>query len=182
MIHVKSAVNIQASPEDVFSLISDVRRCGELNPRIEVINISSEPAGQLSEGTVIHYRIVVEGRMTEYSSKVVAFEPGRLMETQTDTDPVVTITIRIHPVEGGVCLEQELATSVARQQSTSVELPGWFAKLMGRLEKETNSAEYGDTLYQRQEQTMQDQLQVQLDEWLAIVKKHLEEERNQFFA
>ena len=182
MIHVKSSVNIQASPEEVFTLISDVRRCGELNPRVEVINISIEPSGKLDKETLIHYRIVVEGRMTEYSSKVVAFEPNRLMETQTNTDPVVNISISIEPIAGGVRLRQELTSSVTRQDSTPLELPGWFAKLVGRLEKETNSAEHGEALYQQQEKTMQDQLQVQLEEWLAVVKKHLEEERDQFLA
>ena len=182
MIQVQGSVNIQASAEKVFALISDVRRCGELNPRIEVINITNEPVGKVEQGTVFHYRIVVEGKMTDYSSKVVAFEPNRLMETQTNTDPVVNISIKIKPIEGGVCLEQELTSTVTREESAPVEFPGWFAKLMGRLEKETNSAEHGEVLLQQQEATMQEQLQVQLNEWLAIVKKHLEEERDQFFA
>lgn len=182
MIHAKSSVNIQASPEEVFTLVSDARRCGELNPRIEVINISNEPAGQLDEGTIIHYRIVIEGKMTEYNSKVVAFEPDRLLETQTDTDPVVNIRISIEPIADGVCLEQELTSNVTRQETAQLALPGWFSKLMGRLEKETDGAEYGEALYKQQEKTMQAQLQVQLDEWLAVVKKHLEEERDQFFA
>ena len=182
MIQVKGSVNIQASPEEVFALVSDVRRCGELNPRVEVINITNEPAGQVAEGTVFHFRIVIQGKMTEYSSRVVAFEPNRLMETQTDTDPVVNISIRIEPIEGGVCLEQELTSAVTRQESTPIQLPGWFSKLMGRLEKETNSAETGEALYQQQEATMQEQLQVQLNEWLAVVKKHLEEERDKFLA
>lgn len=182
MIQVQGSVNIQASAEKVFALISDVRRCGELNPRIEVINITNEPVGKVEQGTVFHYRIVVEGKMTDYSSKVVAFEPNRLMETQTNTDPVVNISIKIKPIEGGVCLEQELTSTVTREESAPVEFPGWFAKLMGRLEKETNSAEHGEVLLQQQEVTMQEQLQVQLNEWLAIVKKHLEEERDQFFA
>ena len=182
MIQVQGSVNIQASAEKVFALISDVRRCGELNPRIEVINITNEPVGKVEQGTVFHYRIVVEGKMTDYSSKVVAFEPNRLMETQTNTDPVVNISIKIKPIEGGVCLEQKLTSTVTREESAPVEFPGWFAKLMGRLEKETNSAEHGEVLLQQQEATMQEQLQVQLNEWLAIVKKHLEEERDQFFA
>ena len=182
MIRVKSSVNIQASPEEVFALISDVRRCGELNPRVEVINISNEPPGKVTEGTVFHYRIVIQGKMTEYSSKVITFEPNRLLETQTDTYPVVNISIKIEPIEGGVCLEQELTSEVPREESTPVAFPGWFSKLIGRLEKETSGAESGEALYQQQEAAMQEQLQEQLDEWLAVVKKHLEEERNTFFA
>lgn len=67
MIQVKGEININASAEQVFALLCDVRQCADLNPRIEVINISAEPEGQLSEGTVFQYRIVVEGRMTEYT-------------------------------------------------------------------------------------------------------------------
>jgi hypothetical protein len=182
MIRVKSSVNIQASPEEVFALISDVRRCGEINPRVEVINISTEPPGQVVEGTIFHYRIVIQGKMTEYSSKVIAFEPNQLMETQTDTYPVVNISIKIEPIEGGVCLEQELTSSVPPEESTPVAFPGWFSKLMGRFEEETNAAEGGEALVKEQEAVMQEQLQEQLDEWLSVVKKHLEEERNTFLA
>ena len=82
-----------------------MRRCGELNPRIKVINITSQPPGSVRKGTVFHYRIVVEGRMSEYSSKVVASEPDCLMETQTDTDPVVNIRVKITPISDGACLD-----------------------------------------------------------------------------
>jgi len=33
MIRVKGTVNINASPEQVFVLLSDARQCAELNPR-----------------------------------------------------------------------------------------------------------------------------------------------------
>ena len=136
----------------------------------------------MREGTVFHYRIVVEGRMSEYSSKVIAFEPNRLMETQTNTDPMVKFRVKITPLSEGVCLEQEITASITQQESTPVELPAWFAKLIGRLEKETNSAEKGEALLKKQESLMEEQIQAQLEEWLVIVKKHLEEQCDQFFA
>ena len=75
-----------------------------------------------------------------------------------------------------------MTASIKQQETTPVVLPGWFAKLVGRLEKEAGSADKSEILLQQQEVVMQEQLQAQLDEWLSIVKKHLEEERNQFFA
>ena len=72
MIQVKGEVTIHVSSQQVFDLLSDVRECAELNPRIKVIDISSEPAGRVGEGTVFHNRIVVAGRLTEYDSEVVA--------------------------------------------------------------------------------------------------------------
>ena len=86
MIQVKGEININASPEQVFVLLSDARQCAELNPRIEVIDIATEPAGELRQGTVFHYRIVVEGRMTEYSSTILSCEPNQSLEVQTNTE------------------------------------------------------------------------------------------------
>lgn len=182
MIQVKGTVNIQTSPEQVFALVSDVRQCGALNPRIEVINITAEPAGQMREGTIFHYRIVVEGRMTEYTSKVLTFEPGRMIEIQTNTDPVVNIRYVIIPAAGGSSLEQELTSSLPEQESVPLELTGWLAKLVGKVAKDTDSPEKRDALIKQEEAMMEEQLQIQLDEWLLIVKKYLEEQRGTFLA
>ena len=182
MIRAKGSVNIQTSPEQVFALVSDVRQCGELNPRIEVINITAQPAGQMREGTTFHYRIVVEGRMTEYTSKVLTFEPGRMIEIQTDTDPVVTIRYVIKPTADGSSLEQELTSSLPKRESAPLELTDWFAKLLDKLVKDSDSPEQREAFRQQQEAMMQEQLQAQLNEWLVIVKKYLEEQRDTFLA
>ena len=182
MIRVNGSVNINANPQQVFALISDVHQCGELNPWIKVINITAEPAGQMRAGTIYHYRIVVEGRMTEYTSKVLAFEPDRVIEIQTDTDPVVNIKYRLAPIAEGSHLEQEMTSSVKGPQPAQVVLPGWFAKLMGNLVKEVRSPEQNEVLLRQEEAMTQQQLQAQLDEWLAIVKKYLEDQRDTFLA
>jgi len=182
MIRVKGAIDIEISPEQVFALISDVRKCGELNPRIEVISISAEPAGKVREGTIFHYRIVVEGRMTEYTSKVVSFEADRLLQFKTNTYPEVNIKYQITPVPGGARLEQELTSSVTQDNPIPVNLPYWFAKLVNMFAKEPESAEQSAAKKKEEESLMEKELQAQLDEWLAIVKKYLEEQRDKFFA
>ncbi|WP_455222964.1 SRPBCC family protein [Kaarinaea lacus] len=182
MIRVKGSVNIETRPDQVFALISDARKCAELNPRIEVIDISAEPADQLHEGTVFHNRVVVEGRMTEYTSKVVAFEPDHSLQIKTNTYPEVTITYQVAPVPGGSRLEQELISSVTREDPIPVNLPYWFAKLVDMFAKESHSPEERAALQRQEEAMMTEELQAQLDEWLAVVKKYLEEQRDKFLA
>lgn len=182
MIRVKGSVNIKISPEQVFALISDVRLCGELNPRIEVINISSEPAGQVREGSVFQYRIVVEGKMTEYTSKVVAFEPGRLLQFRTDTFPEVAINYQITPVTGGSRLEQELISTTMQQDPIPVNLPYWFARLVEMFAPDPQNTEQSAAERRKEEAMMAEELQAQLNEWLAIIKEYLEEQRDKFLA
>ena len=182
MIHVKGSVNINASPEQVFVLLSDARQCAELNPRIEVIDIATEPAGELRQGSIFHYRIVVEGRMTEYSSRVLSYEPDQSLEVQTDTDPVVNIKYKITPDGEGAILEQVLTSSAAERRSEPVEYPGWFSRLVDRLVKTPQSPEEDAVLRRKDEAIVQEQLQSQLDEWLMIIKKYLEDQRSKFMA
>lgn len=133
MIQVKGEVNIRVSPQQVFSLLSDVRELAELNPRIKVIAITSEPAGRVGEGTVFHNRIVVAGRMTEYSSKVIEYKVDQLLHIRTNTNPEVETRYHLTPIAGGCCLEQEYTLSMKAEESLSAEVPGWFAKLVERF-------------------------------------------------
>lgn len=182
MIQVTGEVTIHVSPQQVFDLLSDVRECAELNPRIKVIDISSEPAGRVGEGTVFHNRIVVAGRMTEYDSEVVACKPNELLHIKTRTNPEAENKYTIIPVAEGSCLKQEFISSMTTEETTPVELPGWFVKLTERLTAQPSASEKDTASQQQDEAIMREELQAQLDEWLIIVKKYLEEQQGTFKA
>lgn len=182
MIQVKGKIQINVSPQQVFSLLSDVRECAELNPRIKVIDITSEPAGKVREGTVFHYRIVVAGHMTEYSSQVVACVPNELLQIRTNTNPEVDIQYHIKPVAEGCCLEQELTSTTKPEASEPVELPGWFSRLMEKFTEQPPGSEQTPEFQLQDDTAMKEELQGQLDEWLMIVKKHLESQQGKFKA
>lgn len=182
MIQVKGEINIRVSPQQVFTLLSDVRECAELNPRIKVIEITLEPAGRVGEGTVFHNRIVVAGRMTEYNSKVIAYIPNQLLHIKTNTNPELDIKYHIKPVAEGCCLEQEFIATMRPEETVPVKLSGWFGKLLERLTEQPSGSAQNTASQQREEITMREELQAQLDEWLMIVKNHLEEQRGIFKA
>ena len=182
MVQVKGEINIHVSPQEVFALLSDVRECAELNPRIQVIDITSEPAGRVGEGTVFHNRIVVAGRMTEYDSKVIVFKPDQLLHIRTNTNPEVNVKYQLTPVTEGCRLEQEFISSSRPEEPTPAKLPGWFAQLMDRLTEQSPGVAQDTESQQQDEVMMREELQTQLDEWLAIVKKHLEQQQGKFKA
>lgn len=182
VIHAEGSVNIQASPEQVFALICDVRRCAEINPRIAVINITADPPGPVREGTVFYNRIVVEGRMIEYSSKVLTFAPEREIEIRTDSYPVVNIRYKVEPIAEGARLDQALTSSAQREEPVSVALPGWFGKLATMFGANADDAAQMDRQRQQEQAMAQRELQSQLDEWLTIVKKYLETQQNKLLA
>lgn len=181
MLRVTGSVNINVSPEQVFALIADVRQCGKLNPRIEVISITAEPAGSMRQGTVYHHRIVAEGHLREFTSNVTTFEPNTLIEIRTNTYPAVTTRYRVEAWGEGATFEQQMTAEVMPPKPLSPSLPPWLYKLFGKWIQSDNNADQTAVLDQ-QEQMLQQQLQNQLNEWLQVVKNYLEKQRGTFLA
>ena len=63
MVRVKASLDIQADPEAVFSLVTDVARKARLGPHAAVIGVSKETAGPVGVGTVFHYCLSIEGKI-----------------------------------------------------------------------------------------------------------------------
>ncbi|MGD8569075.1 MAG: SRPBCC family protein [Gammaproteobacteria bacterium] len=181
MIRVSGSVNINVRPEQVFALVTDVCQCGKLNPRVEVISIVAEPQGPMRQGTVYHNRIVVEGRMTEFTSNVIGFEPNTFLEIRTNTYPAVTTQYRVKSRGEGACLEQQMTSEMTPPEPLSPALPPWLHKIFGKSPHSANDADQ-KAAFQRQEHLLQQQLQKQLEEWLQVVKSYLENQRGKFLA
>ncbi|UCE88653.1 MAG: SRPBCC family protein [Pseudomonadota bacterium] len=174
MVSVKASVDIQADPAAVFDLMTDVPRKAKLDRSVHVIGIARETPGPIREGTVFHYRLVIEDKMADYRNTVIAFEPGRLMVTRSDSNPHFEISIVVEPIEGGARVTQEerfTLTAMAMPIPTAQGIFGGFMRLLfGGAEKIEQDAED----LAAEEEEMATKLQPRLEAWLQSIKKHLE--------
>jgi hypothetical protein len=159
-----------------------VRQCADLNPSVEVIDIKVDPPGPMRRGSIFHYRVVIKGHMTEYSSEVIAFEPNGLIEIETKAHPVLTTKYTIAALSEGVRLDEELTSSLPHYELPKVDVPNWFKKLVGDFSDASDDSNIDRSLLEQEEAELQQQLQAQLNEWLLIVKKYVETQRGKFLA
>ncbi len=72
-------VSVNAAPAEIFALVADPRRHGELDGSGTVRDAVSAPA-QLSEGAKFSVRMKIYGVPYKITSTVIAYEPDRLIE------------------------------------------------------------------------------------------------------
>ncbi len=77
--HVARRVLVDAAPAEIFALVADPRRHGELDGSETVRDAVSAPA-QLSEGAKFSVRMKMYGVPYKITSTVIAYEPDRLIE------------------------------------------------------------------------------------------------------
>ena len=80
-------VKIRANPEEVFTVVSDLRRKVRLNPHSEVIRVELESEEPVQESSVFYHRFYRGTQIIEYRSRCVRLVPPWLFESRSDTDP-----------------------------------------------------------------------------------------------
>ncbi len=182
MVTISASVDIAASPKAVFDLVTDVSRRARLNPRVGVLGIAKITPGPVRLGTRFRYRVAVDGHIVEHACECVAFEPGRLMETVSDTKPPFRVRVTVEPIPGGARLTQE---EFFELPPAVMPLPRWrcwpgrlLDKLFGGADCLRQSAE---SLAAEAEETCR-RLQPRLAGWLERLKRHLEQGRGVFYA
>jgi len=76
---VARRVTVNTAPADIFALVADPRRHGELDGSGTVRDAVTAPA-QLSEGAKFSVRMKMYGVPYKITSTVIAYEPDRLIE------------------------------------------------------------------------------------------------------
>lgn len=179
MVRVRHSVEIRANPEDVFALVTDVARKARLNPNTQVIRVGKETDGPVGEQTVFHYVLRQGAQIIDYRSRCVAFEPERMMETVSLTDPSFSVRVTVEPTAEGVRLTQEESFEFPPPPRPPVEpegLMGLLANLVVRIFGD-RSRHQGQAL-PADEARIEVELETRLAAWLDAVKVHLESHRS----
>lgn len=182
MVRVKASLDIQVDPEAVFSLVTDVARKARLGPHAAVIGVSKETAGPVGVGTVFHYCLSIEGKIADYRTRCVAFEPGRMMETVSDTRPPFKVRVTVEPVPGGARLTQEEAFSLPVLHMPVPGTKGWWGKVLHFIFGDADAIVQSRESAAAEDAAMQAKLEPKLADWLERIKTHLEREQSRLEA
>lgn len=106
MIKITRCVHIDAPLERVFDLMTDPAARAGLDPHVESIRAETEDGRRLHLGSRCHYRLQLADRIVDYNAEVTAFEEGRLIASDTDSEPPLHVTVETLPEEGGTLLRQ----------------------------------------------------------------------------
>ncbi len=97
---IRSSIEINRPPADVFSYVEALDRHGEWQDAI--IKARKEPAGPTRLGTHNFETRRVPGGPREFESEIVEYDPPRRMTARGLTGPVrPTVTITIEPLDKG---------------------------------------------------------------------------------
>ncbi len=182
MVCVEESVDIRAEPEVVFSLITDVARKARMNPNVRVLSVGQETEGPVGIGTVFHYRLVIEGKIADYRSTCVAFEPGRMMETLSDTVPPFKVRVTVEPIPGGARLTQVESFTLSSARVPLPRAKGWLGEVFRFIFGEGNTLTQSPESVAADEAQWEARLKPRLAAWLNSIKTHLETERSSLKA
>lgn len=180
MITVSRNIFIEAPVERVFALMADPAARSALSPHAKPIQVEIEGGESLHVGSVCHFRLQLDNRIVDYHTRVHEFSPNRLIVSVSDTAVPFQIRLETRPEGDGTRLIQteqfEPTDEILRQA-----LPPTLANLM--LEKiywllPFLDPDYAARVRSEREETLANQLEGNLEQWLAAIKRHLESGRD----
>lgn len=118
-----ASVAVRAEAEEVFTLVSDLRRKARLNPNIQVIGVELEGGEPLREGSVFHHKFRKGGRVLAYRTRCIRMVPPRLFETRSETEPPFEVRVSVEPTLEGCRLTQQETLEVGPELLDALE-PG----------------------------------------------------------
>ncbi|GMR18234.1 MAG: hypothetical protein BMS9Abin33_0640 [Gammaproteobacteria bacterium] len=181
VVKVCASVDINASPEVVYELITDLNRKTKLCPHTSVIRISWNPPGAVDVGTIYHHRVAIDGHVADYQNHVVELEVGRRMVTQSNTDPSFRVEVIVEPIPSGARLTQIESFPLAELVIPVPKGSGWFGNLLRWFFGEGDIRQ-GEHVLTREADEMQSKLQPRLEAWLKSIQRHLEKQEGKLFA
>lgn len=170
-------MNIQAEPDSVFSLITDVARKAHLDPNSTVLGVAKETEGPVDVGVVFHYRIVIEGNIADYRTRCVAFEAGHMMETTSDSSPPFRIRVTVDPIPGGARLTQAESFSLPVLRVPVPKAKGRPGQILQLILGKGDFIAQSPESVAAEEAQMEAKLRPRLARWLNAIKTHVERER-----
>lgn len=169
---------IRAEAAEVFALVSDLRRKARLNPGIEVIRIDLEGGEPVREGSVFRHRFVKGGRIIEYRSRCVQYDPPRLFVSRGETDPPFEVRVMVEPTPADCRLTQQETLEVEAEALDVLDAGGakarTFRDVLGLLALFPSARPLGSELRALQRERVATRLAGELALWLDAIRAHLE--------
>jgi len=182
MVVVSRSIHIDASVERVFALMADPAARAALNPFATPIRVEIENGAPLHLGSICHYRLQMGSHIVDYRSRIVEFEPNRLIVSESEAEVPFSIRVEIVPDgRGGAWMRQierfEPTDGMLRDAvptttlNAALRLAHWLA-----LYLDLDAARW---LRGRLEEALSQKLGDNLDRWFEAIRAHLEKNISQ---
>ena len=176
MITVRSSVNIDAPLDKVFDLMADPAAKAQLNPLVEPIDVGVVGEEKLKLGSICHYRLRYGNAYLDYHGRVTAFEPNHLIESVTDSEAAIQITVETVAENNGTRLTQTERFEPS-DQMLEVALPSSMKERILSLSYKIflwTDVDSAVRLRRQREEQLTLMLTRNLDNWMAAIKQKLE--------
>lgn len=177
MVVVSRSAHINAPVERVFALMADPATRAALNPLATPIRVEVEDGAPLHLGSTCHYRLQVGSRVVDYRSRVVAYEPNRLIVSESESEVPFTIHVEMLPDGRGGTWLRQVERFEPSEETLRSAIPPTTMNTALRLA-------YGLALYLdldaahwlrgRLEEALSQTLSANLARWLDAIRAHLE--------
>jgi len=175
MLHLQAEIECDVPVAEAFRLLCDPARLTRLNPRVKLLNAAVISAGPMAVGSRLRYSLRNVAGVVSFGAEVTAFEPGRLIEVVSDTQPPFRVRQTLEPTLYGCQLRHEewLTPDSAQLQAATAERPLLYVLRM--LQDAAGlSRPSGEELEQTRCDILRDEMQRALGVWLQNIKHHLE--------
>ena len=179
MLKISESVDIKATPETVFAVVSDIPGRAHLRPNIEVIRVEQESEGATGKGTVFYSRIKREGRLLTYRIRITKFQLFRKIEYISDTDPPFKVMIVIKKTRRGTRLirkeemeitPQMVMASESKEDGSPFKASQEFGELLLMTEPINEYMTMRDAYLKKMEHSLKKELRA----WLIKIKEYIE--------
>ena len=180
IITASSWVDIHQPPETVFALLSDPPRRARVNPNLEMIRVEVEGGGILREGAVVYHRAKKGTRIFEYQMRCLRFEPPRLIETGSLSQPEFGVTMRLEPISSGTRLyhEERMHLPSSHLGDSGADLGIANEGMIGQIFRALTFLPPWNLIRgyweEKSIRRMKGIMLKEIDNWLLALKKHLE--------
>jgi len=175
MLHLQSQIELDVPAGQAFALLCDPVRKSELNPQIEAVLAAVVSSGPLGVGSRIHYRLRTKTGLRTFNCVVATFEPDRVLEVISDTQPPFRVRQSLEPTLYGCTLmhEEWIEAGHAQLQAGGQQRPLPF--LLRVMEAAVaHSMPTPAEMELGQQEALKTELQQALDDWLGHIKTSLE--------
>lgn len=177
MVVVSRSIHVDAPVDEVFALMADPAARTQLNPLVSAGSAEIEGGGPVDVGCTCHFRFVVRGRQVEYRAQIREFEPPRRIVSLAQAAVPFEVCIETEPEGQGTRL-----TQTERFEPTDAMLDDAIP------DKDDNAVvKFAQRLYlfldtdkamelrQQQERFLAQKLAANMDTWLTVIKRHIED-------
>lgn len=176
MLVVSRDIHIRSPVERVFALMADPGTRALLSPHGRPIRVEIEGGGPLRAGSVCHFRLQANSHIIDYRTRVREFVPNRRIVSVAETAVPFEVFVETQARVDGTLLSQTERFEPTEEMLCQALPPGRLGAVLEKIYflLPFLDPDYATRLRQAREEMLARKLGGNLEQWLAAIRRHLE--------